>query len=97
MNQSGRKQRKHDMLKIKTFPRIHISLIGMNKDGYRINGGLGFSVSSPSLSLQFEPNDAIDILDERTNGFSGLELERLENHIKIIQARNELKQGLKCH
>lgn len=68
----------------------------MNIDGYRINGGLGFSVSSPSLSLQFEPHDAIDILDERTNGFSGLELEKLKNHIQIIQVRNELKLGLKC-
>ena len=31
-----------DMLRIKVSPRIHISLIRMNNDGYRLNGGIGF-------------------------------------------------------
>ena len=50
------------MLKIKAFPRIHISLIGMNNDGYRLNGGIGFSIASPILDMSFEQSDSIKSL-----------------------------------
>ena len=32
---------------ITTHPRIHITLIGMNNNGYRRHGGIGFSISDP--------------------------------------------------
>ena len=65
------------MLRIQTFPRIHITLIGMNRDGYRLNGGIGFSISSPTLDICFEEADTIDIIDLRKHGFTEDELHRL--------------------
>ena len=77
------------MLKIKAFPRIHVTLIGMNRDGYRLNGGIGFSISSPTLDISFESTDTINIIDKRKYGFTENELNRLESH--IIQVANNQK------
>lgn len=68
------------MLTITAYPRIHISLIGMNKNGYRVNGGLGFSISAPTLSVLFEESDPFEVIDG-ANGLSDIERRRL---IKVI-------------
>lgn len=79
---SGIKQVKFDRLKISAHPRIHVSLIGMNDNGYRINGGLGFSISSPTLNIVFEASDMFSITDYRSSGFTDAELHRLKDLIK---------------
>ena len=84
------------MLKIKAFPRIHISLIGMNDDGYRLNGGIGFSIASPMLDMSFESFDSIDVIDKRDNGFTRKELTRLKNHLDNVMIKEKFKTGLRC-
>lgn len=84
------------MLKIKAFPRIHISLIGMNNDGYRLNGGIGFSIASPMLDMSFEPSDSIQVIDKRKHGFTQDELNRLINHLGNIMIREKLVTALRC-
>lgn len=84
------------MLKIKAFPRMHISLIGMNNDGYRLNGGIGFSIASPTLDMSFEPFDSIDVIDLRDNGFTQEELDRLRNHLNNVMIKEMFKTGLRC-
>ena len=84
------------MLKIKTFPRIHITLIGMNREGYRINGGIGFSMASPTLNLRFEPAGEISVLDKRSQGFSKNELTRLDNHLNKVMKDEHLAEGFHC-
>lgn len=96
MSQSGKRQKKYKMLKIKAFPRIHISLIGMNDDGYRLNGGIGFSIASPTLDMIFESFDSIDVIDRRDNGFTQEELARLKNHLDNVMIKEKFKIGLRC-
>lgn len=84
------------MLRIKAFPRIHISLIGMNDEGYRLNGGIGFSIASPTLDMSFELSDSIDVIDKRDNGFAQDELVRLKNHLCNVMIKNKFKVGLRC-
>ena len=84
------------MLKIKTFPRIHITLIGMNREGYRINGGIGFSMASPILIMRFEPDREINVLDKRSQGFSKNELTRLDNHLNKVMKEEHLAEGFHC-
>ena len=91
MNLNGTKQYK-SMLKIKAFPRIHITLIGMNKDGYRLNGGIGFSISSPILDISFETSNTIDVIDKRKYGFTGDELNRLKSHINQVAKNQDVKK-----
>ena len=84
------------MLKIKAFPRIHITLIGMNREGYRINGGIGFSMASPTLNMRFEPDGEICVLDKRSQGFSKNELTRLGNHLNKVMKDEHLAEGFHC-
>lgn len=72
------------MIRIQAFPRMHVSLIGMNDDGYRINGGFGFSVSSPHLSMSFQENVRFEVIDQRDCGFSENELQRLVSRIQQV-------------
>lgn len=84
------------MLKIRAFPRIHISLIGMNNDGYRLNGGIGFSIASSTLDMSFEPSDSIDVIDRRNNGFTWDELSRLKDHLNNVLIKEELGTAIRC-
>ena len=84
------------MLKIIAFPRIHISLIGMNNDGYRLNGGIGFSMASPTLVMDFEPSGSIQVLDKREHGFTQEELHRLKSHLENIMIREMFDLALCC-
>lgn len=84
------------MLKIKAFPRIHISLIGMNDDGYRLNGGIGFSIASPTLDMSFEYSDSIHIIDMREHSLTQGELDRLKNHLDNVMIKEMFKIGLRC-
>lgn len=84
------------MLKIRAFPRIHITLIGMNREGYRINGGIGFSMTSPTLNMRFEPDGEICVLDIRSQGFSKNELVRLNNHLNKVMKDEHLVEGIRC-
>ena len=72
------------MLRITVSPRLHISLIGMNNDGYRVNGGLGFSISSPVLVVQFEESDSFAIIDESERGLTREENQRLVGIISRV-------------
>ena len=84
------------MLRIKAFPRIHISLIGMNRDGYRINGGIGFSISSPSMDMCFAASDSIEVVDNRTHGFTNDEQKRLVEHLRNVATQEHLCIGVQC-
>lgn len=85
-----------NMLKIKVFPRIHISLIGMNYNGYRLNGGIGFSIATPTLDIVFRPSDSIDVIDNRKEGFTDVELKKLQTHLNDIRKREKLNNGMCC-
>ena len=93
---SGKKQHLLDMLRIIAFPRIHISLTGMNNDGYRLNGGIGFSIASPMLDMSFEQSDSIQVIDKREHGFTQDELDRLKKHLGNIMIREKLVTALRC-
>lgn len=84
------------MLRIKVFPRIHISLIGMNNDGYRLNGGVGFSIATPTLDISFEPSDSIDVIDKRNQGFTQKELDRLKKHLGNAIMNDKFDIAFRC-
>jgi beta-ribofuranosylaminobenzene 5'-phosphate synthase len=74
-------------LKITAFPRIHITLIGMNQGSYRINGGIGFSISDPKFYLKFAKAEKFRLEDCRKLPFNNSEIERIR--FKIEQIRKE--------
>ena len=62
---------------IKLFPRLHLTLISMHDGGYRRNGGFGFAISEPSVTVKFQKTDSLEIIDNRAFGFDGDETARL--------------------
>lgn len=83
-------------LTIRTYPRLHLSLLGMSKDGYRINGGAGLSISNPQLTLSFERFSGIQITDERTTPMTTEEQTRWIRLVDNCRKINKLKLGFKC-
>jgi len=53
-------------ISIKIFPRIHINLLDMSSNGYRMNGGVGFFINNPHLIVNIEPNSTFQIEDQRS-------------------------------
>ena len=88
--------RMNNTLVIQSFPRIHITLIGMNKNGYRINGGVGFSIDTPITNLSFTSSRNIEIIDKREKMFALNELEKLHKHLMKIKNDNKLSNGMSC-
>ena len=74
---------------IKVKPRLHLTLIGMNQDGYRINGGAGFAIKEPSVKLYISKSNSFIINDYRNKPFSIEEVQRIENIIN--KAKNNIK------
>lgn len=71
-------------IKIKTYPRLHLSLIGMNDKGYRVNGGLGFSIDTLSLTLTILPSNFFTCIDKRLVPLKNDEIERIKIMLEII-------------
>jgi beta-ribofuranosylaminobenzene 5'-phosphate synthase len=92
---NGMPQNLYD-LKITAFPRIHITLIGMNSDGYRINGGIGFSVCDPKIYIKIKTSKDCEIFDERFKGFLKEERERIVNKLNQIKFEFGFKNSIEC-
>ena len=68
-------------MNIEVNPRLHLTLIGMDKDGYRMNGGVGFAIKEPTLKLRFSRSGEFGLEDVRHFPFREEEIFRIK---KII-------------
>lgn len=55
------------LISIDIYPRIHITLLGMNDGGYRINGGVGFAVSGLHCCVSATCSPQFQVIDVRSN------------------------------
>ena len=65
------------MLTILIKPRLHISLISMHANGYRVNGGIGFTLEEPKGLLKCSVSEKFEFNDSRDSPFSYSELKQL--------------------
>ena len=79
---------------IRVYPRLHICLLDLSGRGYRRNGGVGFSVDSPSLLLEFIRSQNTDISILENCGFLGQEIDRLSSRLHTITSRLSLRTGI---
>lgn len=79
---------------IKIKARIHITLIGMNQSGYRINGGCGFAIMEPSLKISFTSSKSFAISDNRKVSLSADEINRLHHIITIEKDLHNFKNNI---
>jgi len=80
---------------IKIYPRLHITLIGMNECGYRINGGVGFAIKEPALVARFVRTRSFSLLDKRAIVLMKPEISRIKEIIdkekRSIQGKYNIK------
>ncbi len=80
---------------IKIPSRIHITLIGMNDSGYRINGGIGFCINEPFIKLKIEKNKELIVKDLRNFPLSKSEIKRIEVILNKAISGYNLKHKVK--
>jgi len=68
----------------------------MNNDGYRINGGIGFSIANPTIKIFFDTSIEIEINDERENKLTNNESNKLKYLLEKIKHENNMKYGISC-
>lgn len=61
-----------------------------------MNGGIGFSISSPTLDICFEKAETIGIVDQRKHGFTEDELHRLKCHINLVSKKQNFEKVFTC-
>lgn len=83
------------LIKIQAFPRIHVTLIAMNENGLRVNGGVGFSIKQPGIILEISSAGSFQIDDERAIPLDTPQLDRLRKRISSIKAERNLRSDIK--
>jgi beta-ribofuranosylaminobenzene 5'-phosphate synthase len=76
---NGQKHQKRDCnCQVSIFPRLHLTLIGMDDKGYRRNGGIGFSITQPQAFVCVSLGSDFSIRDNRRWPLQKNELRRLK-------------------
>lgn len=83
-----------NQVNIIAYPRLHISLIGMNQDGYRINGGIGFSIEVPQIKISCVVADNYSLEDFRGRKISNDENQRIKLIIEEISQTYQIKNSI---
>jgi len=80
------------MIRVRAFPRIHVSLLALHDGGYRVNGGVGFAINDPYFDVVALPSHSVTIRVEGPGSVDAATqryiVGRLHNAFRI----HELKQ-----
>lgn len=83
------------MLTIDVFPRVHITLISLAHEGYRMNGGIGFSLDNPSITIEFTNYKNIKLVDLR-EATNPSELAPIQDDLNSLMKQMELSHGFEA-
>lgn len=84
----------NERVNITTYPRIHLTLISMNKNGYRVNGGFGFSIQNPFTNFSITPSKKFEIRDHRKYGIKNDDRTRIEVTVSEIIKTHNFKKNV---
>lgn len=82
-----------DSVRIVACARLHLGLISMHAGGPRKNGGIGFSIESPTAVVDVHRSDRLTISDERTKQLLRSESDQLIHDVELVIQENKLKPG----
>ena len=66
-------------------PRLHLGLISMHQGGARRNGGIGFAIEAPGVSLRFAPSERFLCDDRRARPLNDTESRQLGEVMEAAQ------------
>lgn len=79
------------------YPRLHLTLIDLNKNGYRINGGFGFSINKPTLNISILKSDQFEIIDNRRLTLTSDEKLRLRSIVEDVKFKNNFRNNIRIN
>ena len=82
------------MITITAYPRLHITLIGMNSSEYRINGGIGFAIDSPKIVISARGASNFSLIDYRIGTLDDAQLEKLRGVVNKIKTDLNFKKNI---
>jgi len=83
------------IIRVSVPSRVHLTLIDLGSAGYRRNGGVGFGITEPRLTLAFEPDSAVDLRALTSCGYLPAEIVRLTERLVRLMRQRQLTQGLR--
>src|SRR5262245_21785559 len=90
-----RQRIKSSIVEITSYPRIHASLLSMHDGGPRIFGGLGFSISTPSLTVRFSPHRKVIFDGSAIDHRPKQEIRRVQALLDSFRDTHKLSSGIR--
>jgi beta-ribofuranosylaminobenzene 5'-phosphate synthase len=82
-------------IKIRSFPRLHFSLIDLARNGFRKYGGIGMCINALPIDLTFEASTRSDLSLLIHGGYLADETLKLKNRLDKAQLKLNLPFGVK--
>ena len=80
------------MIRIRAFPRIHVTLLALHDGGYRINGGVGFAINDPSFEVVARPSHSLAIRVDGPGSVDTATQRYIEGRLQNALRIHDLKQ-----
>lgn len=79
------------MIRVIAYPRIHVTLLALHEGGYRVNGGVGFTINSPVFETTATRSKALTIANPPPSLIDSHTCKYIENRIKSAAQRLQLR------
>ncbi len=73
------------MIEVRSFPRVHITLLSMHHGGYRVNGGLGFAIDGPPFCVSASIANKWSVSSTDSESIDAQTLKYIESRLTAAQ------------
>ena len=81
-------------MRIYLKPRIHVTLISMHDSGYRVNGGIGFTIEEPKGVCSFRQSANFNLTDRRKTPLNAAEIAQIKEMLEIVRREYNIRLHL---
>lgn len=83
------------IVRVSVPSRVHLTLIDLGSAGYRRNGGVGFGITAPRLTLAFAPHPTVDLSALASCGYFPAEIASLTKRLERLMGPRQFARGLR--
>lgn len=83
------------IVRVSVPSRVHLTLIDLGSAGYRRNGGVGFGITAPRLTLAFAPHPTVDLSALAFSGYLPAEITSLTIRLERVMGQRQLARGIR--
>jgi len=83
-----------NVIGIRAFPRIHVTLLALHDGGYRVNGGVGFGINAPAFEVLARPADSLQIRVDGPGSVDEATQRYIEGRLQNVFRIHDLKRSV---